>query len=173
MHRRTGFVGDDVDLFNSGLQTLTNDDVVRFQQETTGSFDIHDSDFLSPAYVGSLLDSQLRLVAFENIDAMNMRGQTDDFVTTIDPGLSALNFDGDTRPVVPLGNDEIQLLSATASQLFDGLDNFSLANIRSATYVTEHFGDVFLAQNPDGENVPEISKGSENLTTTNEPYLSQ
>jgi hypothetical protein len=108
LNEPTGFVTDDLDPMDSLIQTLTIQDGLsgQAQNEPIQSFDYHDSDFLSASYTGPLVNSEsVPVLQMNNIPALP-DGLSNENAARSGCNVMDRAFDGNPRPIIPLGDDE-------------------------------------------------------------------
>ena len=159
-------MGDDLDLMGNALATMAIEDglYVQPQTEVRQSFDYHDSDLLSPSYTGPLIESEPDLSPV-NGDLTLLLGLPYDNSATEDMNF-ALNED--PRPVVPLGDDEIELRSTPDTRSLTRFESINPTNIAHALDVIHDIGNVLLTHHPDELQAVEIG----DLTVEKQPTKS-
>jgi len=173
MNEPNNFVGDDLDFMGDALATLEIEDGCYVQPEpgVIQSFEYHDSDFLSPSYTGPLFGpADPLLPSNTNLAFLASLLNDDTAMPNLEDFDIALNED--PRPVMPLGDDEIELRSTHDTRSYARFESFNPMNASCAFDVVHNIGNVLLTHDQAESQVVETGDSTleEQPTKSHQPY---
>jgi len=173
MNEPKSFMGDDLDFMGNAPATIAieNGLYVEPQLDVIQSFEYHDSDFLSPSYTGPLLESA---------DPLLPSNTNLPFPVTLPNDNTAISHLEDIDiasnenppPVVPLGDDEIELRSIHNTRPSARFERFNPMDIAGALDVVHDVGNVLFTHDQAERQVVEIGDSAleKHPTKSHRPY---
>ena len=162
MNEPNSFMADSLDLMGNALATSAIEGGLYVQPQRDGgqSFEYHDSDFLSPSYTGPLIESEPEPLLPSNGDLTLLFGLPNNNlgISHLEDMNAALNED--PLPVMPLGDDEIELRATSNTRSFSRFESTNPMSIVSALDVIHDIGNLFLTRRQDEKQVVEIEDSS-------------